>query len=189
MARATRGGRPTCRTRSICCRAAACSRRISITPFCARRGGILVARVSAVINRRYIEHWNEQLGQLIQFEALEDEDVAVAAMIDEAVDRCASAGCARFAAALRRFSIILTRSTITNRCRRFCCAEILRRTIATSRRRASSPKKGRSITPRRSRRKSSRAIAGWPRRPARPASRFKAGASTASWLRSTRGPT
>ena len=53
--------------------------------FARRRAGRLVARVSAVINRRYIEHWNEQLGQLIQFEALEGEDVAVAAMLDEAV--------------------------------------------------------------------------------------------------------
>ena len=58
------------------------SSHLEITPFCARRGGILVARVSAVINRRYIEHWNEQLGQLIQFEALEGEDVAVAAMLE-----------------------------------------------------------------------------------------------------------
>src|ERR1035437_8797411 len=44
-----------------------------------------LARVSAVINRRYIEHWNEQLGQLIHFEALEGEDIAVAAMLDQAV--------------------------------------------------------------------------------------------------------
>ena len=61
------------------------SSHLEVTPFCARRAGRLVARVSAVINRRYIEHWNEQLGQLIQFEALEGEDVAVAAMLDEAV--------------------------------------------------------------------------------------------------------
>ena len=58
---------------------------LEVTPFCARRAGRLVARVSAVINRRYIEHWNEQLGQLIHFEALEGEDVAVAAMLAEAV--------------------------------------------------------------------------------------------------------
>jgi hypothetical protein len=60
------------------------SSHLEVTPFCARRAGRLVARVSAVINRRYIEHWNERLGQLIQFEALEGEDVAVAAMLDEA---------------------------------------------------------------------------------------------------------
>ncbi len=58
---------------------------LEVTPFCARRAGRVVARVTAVINRRYIEHWNEQLGQLIQFEALEGEDAAVAAMLDDAV--------------------------------------------------------------------------------------------------------
>src|ERR1700691_5760796 len=58
---------------------------LEVTPFCARRAGRVVARVTAVINRRYIEHWNEQLGQLIQFEALEGEDAAVAAMLEEAV--------------------------------------------------------------------------------------------------------
>ena len=83
---ATHGGRPTCRTKSTCCRAAACSRaHLDVIPLCARRAGRVVARVSAVVNRRYIEHWKEQLGQLIQFEALDGEDVAVAAMLDEAV--------------------------------------------------------------------------------------------------------
>jgi hypothetical protein len=58
---------------------------LEVAPFCARRAGRVVARVSAVINRRYIEHWNEQLGQLIHFEALEGEDIAIAAMLDQAV--------------------------------------------------------------------------------------------------------
>ncbi len=58
---------------------------LEVMPFCARRAGRIVARVTAVVNRRYIEHWNEQLGQLIHFEALEGEDIAVAAMLDEAV--------------------------------------------------------------------------------------------------------
>ena len=57
---------------------------LEIEPFCARRGGRLVARISAVINRRYIEHWHEPLGQLIHFEALDGEDDAVALMLDEA---------------------------------------------------------------------------------------------------------
>src|ERR1700757_3516585 len=68
------------------------SSHLEVTPFCARRAGRVVARVSAVINRRYIEHWNEQLGQLIQFEALEDEDIAVAAMLDEAVQHLRERG-------------------------------------------------------------------------------------------------
>jgi len=113
------------------------SSHLEVTPFCARRGGRAVARVSAVINRRYIEHWNEQLGQLIQFEALEGEDIAVAAMLDEACDRCANAGCVQ-CGALRGVS----RLSICDRQLRAvavvpCCAEIRRRTIATSRRRAS----------------------------------------------------
>jgi hypothetical protein len=60
------------------------SQYLDIAPIFARRDGKLVARVSAVINRRYIEHWNEPLGQLIHFEALEGEDDAVAAMIEAA---------------------------------------------------------------------------------------------------------
>jgi hypothetical protein len=56
---------------------------LEIEPFCAWRAGKLVARVTAIVNRRYIEHWNEPLGQLIHFEALEDEDDAVAAMLAE----------------------------------------------------------------------------------------------------------
>ncbi len=61
------------------------SAHLEVMPLCARRAGRVVARVSAVVNRRYIEHWNEQLGQLIQFEALEGEDRAVAAMLEQAV--------------------------------------------------------------------------------------------------------
>jgi hypothetical protein len=60
------------------------SQFLDIAPLCARRDGRVVARVSAVINRRYIEHWKEQLGQLIHFEALEGEDEAVAVMIEAA---------------------------------------------------------------------------------------------------------
>ena len=55
-------------------------------PFAAWSDGRLVARVSAVVNHRYNEHWNERIGQLIHFEALPDEDDAVRAMLDEAVD-------------------------------------------------------------------------------------------------------
>lgn len=61
------------------------SSHLEIAPFCARRGRNLVARVSAVVNRRYIDHWREPLGQLIHFEALADQDAAVAALIEAAV--------------------------------------------------------------------------------------------------------
>jgi ribosomal protein S18 acetylase RimI-like enzyme len=58
---------------------------LEMAPFYVRRGGRVVARVTAVINRRYIEHWNEPLGHLIHFEALDDENDGVAAMLDAAV--------------------------------------------------------------------------------------------------------
>ena len=59
---------------------------LDLEPFCAWRGNRLVARVTAIVNRRYIEHWHEPLGQLIHFEALDDEDDAVAAMIAESAN-------------------------------------------------------------------------------------------------------
>lgn len=62
------------------------SRFLDLEPLCARRDGVMVARVTAVVNRRYIEHWNERLGQLIHFEALDDEDAAVGAMLARAAD-------------------------------------------------------------------------------------------------------
>src|SRR5260370_4888119 len=58
---------------------------LEIEPFCAWGADKLVARVTAIVNRRYIEHWNEPLGQLIHFEALEDEDDAVAAMLADII--------------------------------------------------------------------------------------------------------
>ncbi len=59
---------------------------LELQPFCAWRGGKLVARVSAVVNRRYIEHWNEQLGQLIHFEAVAGEEEAVGEMLARAIE-------------------------------------------------------------------------------------------------------
>ena len=65
---------------------------LEIEPFCARRDGQIVARVSAVVNRRYIEHWGEQLGQLIHFEALDGEDDAAAEMLSAAAERLGARG-------------------------------------------------------------------------------------------------
>lgn len=59
---------------------------LDLCPFCAWRDGKLVARVSAVVNYRYNEHWRERLGQLIHFEALTGEDDAVAALLDRAIE-------------------------------------------------------------------------------------------------------
>ncbi|HZO82534.1 MAG TPA: hypothetical protein VFB33_12645 [Candidatus Binataceae bacterium] len=65
---------------------------LDLQPFCAWREGRLVARVSAVVNRRYIEHWGEQLGQLIHFEAIAGEDEAVAEMLTRALEWLARRG-------------------------------------------------------------------------------------------------
>ena len=65
---------------------------LDLCPICAWRDDRLVARVSAVVNYRYNEHWNEKLGQLIHFEALPDEDRAVSALLEEAVNWLARRG-------------------------------------------------------------------------------------------------
>src|SRR5215469_3799924 len=59
---------------------------LDLAAFCARRGEQMVARVSAVVNHRYNQHWNEKLGHLIHFEALEDENEATLAMLREALE-------------------------------------------------------------------------------------------------------
>jgi hypothetical protein len=58
---------------------------LDLCPFSAFSDDRLVARVSAVVNYRYNQHWNEKLGQLIHFEAIADQDDAVAAMMEEAL--------------------------------------------------------------------------------------------------------
>jgi hypothetical protein len=65
---------------------------LNLCPFCVWRDSKLVARVSAVVNYRYNEHWHEKLGQLIHFEALLGEDEAAAAMLEEAVNWLAQQG-------------------------------------------------------------------------------------------------
>ena len=59
---------------------------LDIAGVCAWRGEQMVARVSAVINRRYNDHWNERLGHLIHFEALEEENQATVAMLRAAME-------------------------------------------------------------------------------------------------------
>lgn len=61
------------------------SAHLELAPFSAFHDGHLVARVSAVVNHRYIQHWGEQLGQLVHFEAMPGEDEAVVAMLNCAV--------------------------------------------------------------------------------------------------------
>jgi hypothetical protein len=53
-------------------------------PLVARCDGRIVARACAVVDRRYIEHWHEDLGHVIMFEALPGTTDAVRALVDEA---------------------------------------------------------------------------------------------------------
>ncbi|HUY18006.1 MAG TPA: hypothetical protein VMV15_02160 [Candidatus Binataceae bacterium] len=62
------------------------SSHLELAPLAAYDDDRLVARVTAVINHRYIEHWGEQLGQLIHFEALAGEHAAVAAMLERGIE-------------------------------------------------------------------------------------------------------
>ncbi len=65
---------------------------LDLEPFCARRRGRMVARVSAVVNRRYNQHWNDSLGQLIHFEAHEGEEDAACAMLKAAAHSLGARG-------------------------------------------------------------------------------------------------
>ncbi|MGH7907366.1 MAG: hypothetical protein ACREP6_12145 [Candidatus Binataceae bacterium] len=62
------------------------SNHLELAPFAGYRDGRIAARVTAVVNRRYIEHWNDPLGQLIHFEAMPDEDEVVTAMLERALE-------------------------------------------------------------------------------------------------------
>lgn len=53
-------------------------------PLLARVDGRVVARAAAVVDQRYIDHWNEPLGHVVMFEALPDTVDAVRALMDEA---------------------------------------------------------------------------------------------------------
>jgi len=59
---------------------------LDLRPMWAWRDGRPVARVSAVVNHRYNQQWNEKLGQLIHFDALPGETAAVTALLTEAGD-------------------------------------------------------------------------------------------------------
>src|SRR5262245_10059261 len=53
-------------------------------PLWALDRGEIVARATAVIDRRYQRHWKEALGHVVMFEALPDSGEAVNALMDEA---------------------------------------------------------------------------------------------------------
>ncbi|HEV8065901.1 MAG TPA: hypothetical protein VGP46_13750, partial [Acidimicrobiales bacterium] len=55
-----------------------------VLPLVARSGGRIVARTAAVVDHRYIDHWDEPLGHVIMFESLPDRTEAVQALMNEA---------------------------------------------------------------------------------------------------------
>ena len=67
----------------------------TLRPFVVRDGGTIVARVLAVVDARYNQHWQQsqgRLGHLSLFEALPDTRDAVRLLIDEACDWLRSQG-------------------------------------------------------------------------------------------------
>ncbi len=63
-----------------------------IRPFVAREGGEIVARAVAIVDPRYIQRWNEQLGHVALFEARPEANEAVRALLDEACGWLAEQG-------------------------------------------------------------------------------------------------
>lgn len=61
--------------------------------FAARQDGELVARVLAVVDRRYQIHWGERLGHLVLFEAMADSRDATRRLMDEACAWLVERGC------------------------------------------------------------------------------------------------
>jgi GNAT superfamily N-acetyltransferase len=55
-------------------------------PLIASDGGRVIARAVAVLDRRYCEHWHEQLGHLVSFEARPVSDEACRHLIDRACE-------------------------------------------------------------------------------------------------------
>lgn len=55
-----------------------------VLPLVARVEGRIVARAAAVVDQRYIDHWDEPLGHIVMFEALPDTTEAVRALLNEA---------------------------------------------------------------------------------------------------------
>ena len=61
-------------------------------PLSARLGGRTVARAVAVVDQRYIDHWDEPLGHVTMFEALPDTTETVRALMNEACSWLRSQG-------------------------------------------------------------------------------------------------
>jgi GNAT superfamily N-acetyltransferase len=65
----------------------------STQAFWVEEGGKIRATVMAFHDEAYDRHWNEKMGHLLFFEALPDQDTAVAALFNEACDWLKTRGC------------------------------------------------------------------------------------------------
>ncbi len=63
-----------------------------IRPFAACEDGAIVARALAIVDERYQRHWNEKLGHVVMFEALQGRRSAVRQLMDETCEWLASQG-------------------------------------------------------------------------------------------------
>jgi GNAT superfamily N-acetyltransferase len=68
------------------------ARQRELCPFVAREHGEIVARAAALIDPRYMQHWNEQLGHIVWFEALPETRDAVRLLMDRACEWLAERG-------------------------------------------------------------------------------------------------
>jgi hypothetical protein len=91
-----------------------------LRPFTAYEGSSIVARAVAVIDERYIRHWQEHLGHLIMFEAMPDAREATQLLVDAVCEwlRERGAEAARTGFGLLDFPLC---STTTSHCRRNLC--------------------------------------------------------------------
>ena len=64
-----------------------------IQPFWVEEGNRVLATVAAIRDETYNRHWNEQMGHLLFFEALPDQDKAVEALMRAACDWLRTRGC------------------------------------------------------------------------------------------------
>jgi hypothetical protein len=64
----------------------------TLRPIVAREGGEIVVRAAALVDERYVRHWNERLGHIVFFEAMPSTREAVRAVIDAACEWLAQQG-------------------------------------------------------------------------------------------------
>ena len=64
----------------------------TLRPIVAREGGEIVARAVALVDQRYMRHWNERVGHVVQFEAMPGSRKATRLVLDAASEWLAQQG-------------------------------------------------------------------------------------------------